>query len=381
MRQKSFHVVMGFATILYSIWVVLSSFVILSAYQLEVRKFLVKLLSKIVIGASESNVASFFAFVSEKSLEAASVKFVATIIAERMGAQFSSFYDKIFFVDMLGLGSLFALAAVNVLAARKLESELPASLEPSIGNRDQQKNSSLAKCFSRLFINDLHGTTVKRYPYISYLPNWLLAKNNAERLVYKSHLLLNAYSPPKSASASSVIVWVCGAKKSESIIIPYLSSLGFFVVVPNYAQPPKFPLSDAVEFVSLCVDWIVENAIYYDADPERIFFLGEDTGASVALESLKHIRPNSVKGIFALCPRSIQNLVWTNQSTIPMMTLHAGDVNPVSDSNDRESSEKASLIKNFVVPGAVPYYYEFTSPRTISTVCQYSKFLISLIVY
>ncbi|EPY53264.1 esterase/lipase [Schizosaccharomyces cryophilus OY26] len=353
---------MVFVATCYAVWVAVSSLFILSAYQLDVHKLLSKLIPKFSPSVTKYNVASLLAFLSEKSLETASVKGIVSIFAEKLGASSSRFYDIIFFVDMLGLGSLLSLIVVNVIGAYRLDSvkaKLMSSSEAST-----KDGFSLTKHVSRLLVNDASGS-ILRYPYISYLPNWLLAKNNTERLVYKSHLLLNVFAPSDKSANHPVIIWVCGRNKAESVIIPQLASLGFVVVVPNYAQPPRYSVSESILFVKLCIEWISECIHSFNGDPSQIFAVGEDTGAAVVKECLsKELPADTIHGMFALAPRDNEGLQWSIKQSIPTFTLIPGI--PENSSEDAQQTDP-TLHKTMSLHGAVPYYYKFTSPRTLAT--------------
>ncbi|EPX71519.1 esterase/lipase [Schizosaccharomyces octosporus yFS286] len=354
---------MGLIVTIYTLWVAISSLFIVSAFQVDIRNFLFKFIPKIYPGVSKYNVASVLAFVSEKSLEFASVKFLVMLAIDKLGAFSSPIYGKVFILDMFGLGSLLSLIVANVIGAYHLD-DVKEKLSSS---RDVSNKScsSLKKHIGRLSVNVRTGS-ILRFPYISYLPNWLLAKNNAERLVYKSHLLLNIFTPDDKSTNHPVVLWVCGRNKAESVIIPYLASLGFVVVVPNYAQPPKYSTAESVLFVKLCVEWISECIYCFNGDANQIYSVGEDTGAAVIMECLsKELPANTIHGLFALAPRHNRDLQWSIKQSIPTFTLVPGvqEDNPEGDAKQADPN----LHKFMSVSGAVPYYYKFSSPRTLAT--------------
>ncbi|WBW70779.1 ER membrane associated esterase/lipase [Schizosaccharomyces osmophilus] len=354
---------MGLTIICYAIWVAVSSLFIVSAFQLEVHKFLSKLIPKFYPGVSKYNVASLSAFVSEKSLEFASVKFLIMLFADKLGASSSSVYGKVFFLDMFGLGSLLSLIVANVIGAYHLDDVNEKLFSSSTVS--SKSGFMLTKHIGRLSVNVASGS-ILRYPYISYLPNWLLAKNNAERLVYKSHLLLNVFSPDDKSKNHPVVLWACGRNKAESVIIPYLASLGFVVVVPNYAQPPRYSTSESVLFIKLCVEWISECIHCFHGDPSQLYAVGEDTGAAVVMECLSNELPaDTIHGLFALAPRNNRDLQWSIKQSVHTFTLIPGF--PDNNSEDAAKQTDPTLHKTMSLAGTVPYFYKFSSPRTLAT--------------
>jgi alpha-L-fucosidase 2 len=131
------------------------------------------------------------------------------------------------------------------------------------------------------------------------------------RVVDGQQLLLDAFVHPGGETRPGVILihgggWTTGSRRAFiSHFQELLTDAGFNWFAVDYRLAPASSLGGQIEDIVSAVDFIRCHADFFRIDPERLVFLGEDTGAYLAAQASLRI-PHSVRanvlvgGIFDL---------------------------------------------------------------------------------
>ncbi|EEB06380.2 esterase/lipase [Schizosaccharomyces japonicus yFS275] len=346
-------------------WLIVSTACIVGSFQPEVHVALVKFVHGFLPKCSRYTLARLLACASEKPFVFLFCKTFMTFRAYHSYARYSRYFQQLYFLDMLGYGSLLAVIIMGLYAAHSL-----SIAAAKLTGKSFQFNTGASWFLQirRLFYNDLAGELL-HYNSISYPPDRVLAENNARRLVLKHNLILDVYAP-EFGTNRPVIIWVSGTHGAPSQLPFILAHLGFVVVIPDFCRPPKFPVEKSVEFIHYVVDWVRENVDYYHGDSSTIGILGEDTGAAVA--AAVAAKQKCILSFFALCPRNDPALPFSTESTpeLPVYTLHPGSESVYADSDAKAKTQSIINLENdssIYVFGSFPFYYCYESPRSIAT--------------
>ena len=98
---------------------------------------------------------------------------------------------------------------------------------------------------------------------------------------------LNVYMP-KRGSNSPLIIWIHGGswadgdKEEVHTKAEFFTSKGFVFVSINYRLSPKVKHPVHVQDVANAIMWVYSNAKHYSADQNKIFLMGQSSGAHLA---------------------------------------------------------------------------------------------------
>lgn len=129
----------------------------------------------------------------------------------------------------------------------------------------------------------------------------------------KKYHLLDVYRPKDSAGRLPVIVnfhggaWVYGSKEVYQFYCASLAQQGFAVVNPNYRLAPKHKYPAAIEDISRVFAFVMQNAEQYGFDTERIFGIGDSSGATgMAVTALLLTNPAYAAKIAVQMPAGVR---------------------------------------------------------------------------
>lgn len=132
------------------------------------------------------------------------------------------------------------------------------------------------------------GRSDKRRDAAIPLPEGIVQCRN---ISYGSHgeaNLLDVYYPEGTSGPLPTIVsihgggYVYGSKEIYRRYGMDLAKRGFAVVNFNYRLAPKWKFPTPLADTNAVLHWIVQNAVRYHLDPDRIFLVGDSAGAQLA---------------------------------------------------------------------------------------------------
>ncbi|MEM6731024.1 MAG: alpha/beta hydrolase [Myxococcota bacterium] len=100
---------------------------------------------------------------------------------------------------------------------------------------------------------------------------------------------LDVYRPRDRSGVLPAVVYIHGgafrvlSKDSHWLMGTQFASAGCVCFNINYRLAPANPYPAALEDVARALQWIVEHAALYDADPEQLVVAGESAGANLSL--------------------------------------------------------------------------------------------------
>lgn len=78
--------------------------------------------------------------------------------------------------------------------------------------------------------------------------------------------------------------WVSGSKDNDTPYFQILASHGYTVIGLNYGYGPEHTYPYAVYQMNLALKYIVDNAVGYHVDPDRIIMAGDSAGAQLTAQ-------------------------------------------------------------------------------------------------
>lgn len=94
---------------------------------------------------------------------------------------------------------------------------------------------------------------------------------------------------PKKGSRSPVIIWIHGGdwisgdKKDVDKRPEYFAAKGYIFIAVNYRLYPRANHATQIQDLANAIVWVNENIIHYSGDKDKVFLIGHETGANMAM--------------------------------------------------------------------------------------------------
>jgi len=117
---------------------------------------------------------------------------------------------------------------------------------------------------------------------VRYTPNIQFAAPNGVPLS------MDIYQPPQVGNYPAIVIlyggaWQYGNPKANAEFSRYMAARGYTIFAIDYRHAPRYRFPAQLDDVRAALDFIRQNAVKYEAQPDRIAILGRSAGGHLAM--------------------------------------------------------------------------------------------------